>query len=297
MFRRKSFVNTKEKMQCNDKRYNIIWNVKGIISTALTTIAIIYFLTVGENKFIRILKDNFLIVILVLYIMLMYIVNCFRSERLSQFIDKVQKKGTINTLLTSIVLVSMVTTSMTVQSNEIAKQQVEIEDRETAPLLSIKPYRDGYEIVNEKGMASYVTFNSYERYNFQYKGEAYEISLVAIYREQNNQYNLNSDNSRLIFEPKTAVFNKDIAFENLKNYVSEKTGEDIVVSNTRELELGFYDYLNQEHRFYYNEYEEKISLISTDRNTVPTNNITVAIWNVEQLEAQIKYAIDYLIQS
>ena len=69
------------------------------------------------------------------------------------------------------------------------------------------------------------------------------------------------------------------------------------MSNTRELELGFYDYLNQEHRFYYNEYEEKISLISTDRNTVPTNNITVAIWNVEQLEAQIKYAIDYLIQS
>ena len=257
--------------------------------------AIIYFFTAGENKFVKILKDNYLIAILVFYVLVMYMTNFFRSKRLNEFIDIVQKKGTINTLLTTIVMVSMVTISMTVQSNEIAKRQVEIEDRETAPLLRIEPYKDGYEIVNEKGMASYVTFSGYQRYNFMYEGEAYEISLAALYREQNDQYNLGSDGSRLIFEPKTAAIDPDTAFEIFKKYLYEKTGEDIVVSNARVLELGFYDYLNQNHRFEYNEYEDRISLGSTDRNIVPIHNITVSIWDADQLESQIKYAIDYLI--
>ena len=288
-------MNTKEKKQCDEKRHDITWNAVGIIVTALVIMAIIYFFTAGENKFVKILKDNYLIAILVFYVLVMYMTNFFRSKRLNEFIDIVQKKGTINTLLTTIVMVSMVTISMTVQSNEIAKRQVEIEDRETAPLLRIEPYKDGYEIVNEKGMASYVTFSGYQRYNFMYEGEAYEISLATLYREQNDQYNLGSDGSRLIFEPKTAAIDPDTAFEIFKKYLYEKTGEDIVVSNARVLELGFYDYLNQNHRFEYNEYEDRISLGSTDRNIVPIHNITVSIWDADQLESQIKYAIDYLI--
>ena len=101
--------------------------------------------------------------------------------------------------------------------------------------------------------------------------------------------------NRLIFEPETIVIDQHKSFEILKKYLHEKTGEDIVVSDSKELEVSFYDYKNENYTFQYNEYEGKIRLINTHRSIAPSHNITVAVWNEDQVDGQIKYAIDYLI--
>ena len=79
------------------------------------------------------------------------------------------------------------------------------------------------------------------------------------------------------------------------SYLYEKTSEDIVVSDSKELEVSFYDYKNESYTFQYNQYEGKIRLINTRKSIAPSHNITVIIWNEDQLEEQIKYAIEYLI--
>ena len=297
-------VENKEHQLCSDLKQSssknrikaiISYNIKGIIIVALIIAFMVYLFMDKDNKIRQIFAENFLIIILIIYIIFMFIVNFFKCKKVNKIVETVQKKGTINSLLINIFLVSLLTIFLTVQSNENAQRQIEIADRETAPSLRITSYKDNYEIVNEKGMASYVTFNVYEKYNFVYMGEAYEISLATFYQEQEGRLDLTEDCKCLIFEPETVVIDQDKAFEIFNNYLYEKTSEDIVVSDSKELEVSFYDYKNESYTFQYNQYEGKIRLINTRKSIAPSHNITVIIWNEDQLEEQIKYAIEYLI--
>lgn len=241
----------------------IVFNKRGIFITGGIILFIFYLFTNKDDKIRRILSENFFVIILVIYITLMYLVNFFRSKKVDEIVETVQKKGTINSLITNIFLASLLTIFLTVQSNENVQRQIEIADRETAPSLRITSYKDDYEIANEKGMASYVTFGVCERYDFMYMGESYEVSLRTYYQEQNGRLDLNQDCKSLRFEPETAVIDQEKAFEIFKNYLYEKTGDDIVVSDTKELEVSFYDYKNENCTFQYNEYEGKIRLTNT----------------------------------
>lgn len=289
-------METKEKANNDNKKRDFIWNIIGTVITGMIIVILFIFFTHDENTVVKALKDNLLLLILSFYIFLMYIVNFLKSKTVDQLLCNVQKKSKINSLMTSIVLVSLVTIAMTAQTNEIAKRQVEIEDRETAPALSVEPHQNNtYIITNSKGMASYVMFNVYERYNFTYQGEAYEVSLATYYQEQDNQYTLGDEKETLVFEPETTVIDKDKAFDIFQNYLHEKTEEDIVVSNSKELELSFYDYRNQNFCFQYSDYNGEIHLINTNRNSVPLHNITLSVYESNQLDRDIKYAIDYLL--
>lgn len=297
-------VENKEHQLCSDLNQSssknrikaiISYNIKGIIIVALIIAFMVYLFMDKDNKIRQIFAENFLIIILIIYSIFMFIVNFFKCKKVNKIVETVQKKGTINSLLINIFLVSLLTIFLTVQSNENAQRQIEIADRETAPSLRITSYKDNYEIVNEKGMASYVTFNVYEKYNFVYMGEAYEISLATFYQEQEGRLDLTEDCKCLIFEPETVVIDQDKAFEIFNNYLYEKTSEDIVVSDSKELEVSFYDYKNESYTFQYNQYKGKIRLINTRKSIAPSHNITVIIWNEDQLEEQIKYAIEYLI--
>lgn len=137
----------------------------------------IYLFTAKDDKIRQTLSENFFVITSIVYVTRMFIVNFFRSEKVDDIVGTVQKKGTVNSLITNIFLVSLLTIFLTVQSNQNAQRQIEIADRETAPSLRITSYKDNYEIVNKKGMASYVTFNVYERYNFIY-GRIYMKRLV-----------------------------------------------------------------------------------------------------------------------
>ncbi len=294
----------KEQKFCSDLNQNslktriktkLFSNINGIIVLGLIIAFMLYIFIVKESKIRLILSENLLVIILIVYITLMFIVNFFKGEKVDEIVKKVQEKGTINSLITNVFLVSLITIFLAVQSNQNAQRQTEIADRETAPSLRITSHKDNYKIVNEKGMASYVTFNVYEKYNFVYMGEAYEIRLATFYQEQEGRLDLTKDCKRLIFEPETVVIDQDKAFEIFNNYLYEKTSEDIVVSDLKELEVSFYDYKNESYTFQYNQYEGKIRLINTRKSIAPSHNITVIIWNEDQLEEQIKYAIEYLI--
>ena len=48
----------------------------------------------------------------------------------------------------------------------------------------------------------------------------------VIYEEKNGQSNLDESCSRLVFEPTYGEFDRELAFELIRNYVNEKTEEE-----------------------------------------------------------------------
>ena len=279
----------------NCKNIKKIW-IRGLIVMGMVIMLIFLCFGAWDNKIKQILNDNFLAAVLSIYIIFVFVINFSRSEKVEKITEIVQKKGTINSLLTTITLVSLVTISMTTKSNQLYEKQVEIENRETAPALSLTSEDNCYMVENEKGMASYMTFHIYERYNFMYKGEAYEASLLILYQKEDDTSDLTDKNKKVIFESADIEFDREKSFVALKNYLYIKTGENIDISNTRELDLSFYDYKNEGHTFEYHEYEGEIHLVSTEKNDfAPSHNVTVIVRDEAQLEEQIEYAVDCLI--
>lgn len=191
---------------------------------------------------------------------------------------------------------------MTNQTNQIAEKQTRIADRETAPSFSLSTYKEneqkGYILTNEKGMASYVTLGIYESYNFTHNGERYEINLMFFNHEQNNKFNMDDKCNELIFILENYDFNKDDSYQILEKCLSQKIGEEIPISNTRKLELSFFDYKNEKYTFQFNEYSDNIQLVSTSSNFYyPTHNITVSFFSNENLENQMDYAINFVFEN
>lgn len=233
--------------------------------------------------------------IFVIYTLLFVTINFSKSEKVSRIVAILQERGSINSLLTNVFLIAMITLFIACQSNEIAQNQVEIENRESAPAISLTQAGSDYILKNDKGIASYVNFCSYEQYNFIYNGEAYEIRLTTDYKEKDNKLHFNNNCQKLRFEPPNDTFDRDLAFNIICDHLKEKTNEDISPATTRILELNFYDYKNELRVFEYSEYDNKISLSNTNTHYAPDNNITVYIGANDMLDHEITYAIDYLL--
>ena len=125
------------KAHFSDRTKIAVSNIRGIIIIVLIILFMIYLFTAKDNKIRRVLSENFLVIILIIYITLMFIVNFFRSEKVDEIIKTVQRKGNVNSLITNIFLVSLLTIFLSVQSNQNEQRQIEIADRETAPSLRI----------------------------------------------------------------------------------------------------------------------------------------------------------------
>lgn len=194
-------------------------------------------------------------------------------------------------------IVVLITIFISIQSNQIYERQVLIEDRETSPLLSIVAEDTSYIIKKEKGMASYVTFEVYEQYTFMYNGKEYEVNLLLPYDEIGVNLHLNDKNDTLKFKTKNIDFDRDKSYKIFKNYLYSKIDKEIIVSNSRILELGFFDYKNEKLLFKYSDYQDGIRLISTDINNLRfvKNNTTTYIFDEKILGTQIEDAIDFVI--
>lgn len=194
---------------------------------------------------------------------------------------------------------SFITVFPVIQSNQIAQRQVEIENRETSPGLSVSSVEEGdekcYIISNEKGMASNMTFYTYEQFYFTYRGEGYEINLASFYEEKNGQSNLNESCSQLVFEPTYEEFDRELAFELIKNYVNKKTEKEVEVYRTRKMEVGFFDYKNESCRFQYTENNGEISLLSTRQTISREHNYTIYVSDNALLEYSIEQAADFVL--
>ncbi len=240
--------------------------------------------------------QNYIIAtILIIYTLLFIIVNFSKSKGVTHIVAIIQERGSINSLLTNVFLVALITLFIAGQSNQIAQKQIEIENRESAPSINLDRVGQNYTLKNSKGVASYVNFCAYEQFNFIYNDEAYEIKLGTLYEESNNKMHLDDDCHRLCFEPTNNTFDRDLAFDFICSYIREKTGSDIAPAATRVLELSFYDYKNKSQVFEYNEYDENINLVNTEVLYAPEHNITVSIWDGTDLEQGIEYAVDSLL--
>lgn len=208
----------------------------------------------------------------------------------------------INSWLTTVFVVGLIGAVFTFENNQNFEKQVEITNRETAPLFHIEKRKseDGtaleYYLKNDKGIASYITFYKYANFYFRYQNESYRISLFFL-----NTNDIKNDESeqKWIFRPVVQDYDKDRALEMVRTYLGEKTGQELIVSQDISFELGFIDYKNDKFNFYFNEYEDEIKLTKTDDNvyysTYP-HNITTVLRSEEELESTIKNSIDDILQ-
>lgn len=239
-------------------------------------------------------------IIITVYILMFVGLNLNKNERIEFYIKKIEEREKINSLLTTIFLGAMVTIVLTTQTNKVAEQQVRVADRETSPAFKMEIYKDnknsGYKVMNEKGMASYVTLNVYEAYYFKYGGESYNINFAFFNQELNKKMNMNEENPELIFVLEDHGFDRDRTFESVKARVKEKLGDSVIVSNDKYIELSFFDYKNERFTFQFSEYKNEIKLLNTSEKIYPTiYNITMYVYDSNGIEKQIEEAVDFVI--
>lgn len=274
-------------------------NIRNVSIAVFIIIIINYLFRSQDNILEKVSEGETIAIILTVYVILIFMVNFFESDKIEKIVRIIERNGTVNSILTTTLLMSFITVFPVIQSNKIAQRQVEIENREASPGLSISTRGEEdektYEITNEKGMASNVTFHAYEQFYFMYRGEGYEINLASFYEEKNGQSNLDESCSRLVFEPTYGEFDRELAFELIRNYVNEKTEEEVEVYRTRKMEVGFFDYKNESCRFQYTENNGEISLLSTSQTVSREHNYTIYVPDSAILEQSIEQAVAFIL--
>lgn len=94
----------------------------------------------------------------------------------------------------------------------------------------------------------------------------------------------------LDYEVCNTGFDHDEAFKYMNKYIKEKFGNETVVSNTRYIDLNYYDYTNQNYTLRYSGTKNRIENYSVRKgelDTYPEHNCTVAFRENEDTFAVI----------
>ena len=202
--------------------------------------------------------------------------------------------------MTTVFLGSILTVILTVQTNQIDEKQVEISERETSPAFNLTSFvndnEECYRLSNEKGMASYVTLDVEEQYNFLYQGESYKIGIGFFTQEIDDNFNMTNEQRELVFSVEDKGFDEEAAMDILNDYLQEKTNEEIIIYNEKVLKVNFFDYKNDSYTFLFNEYDERIRLSRTASDYYITPNTITAYFNENgNLDNIIKDAVDNVL--
>lgn len=152
-----------------------------------------------------------------------------------------------------------------------------------------------YNIRLENGIAAYVKMRGYEKYTFFHEGKEYDVRFVFLSKEKNGQVNMYDKGATLDYEVCNTGFNHDEAFKYMNKYVKEKFGNETVVSNTRYIDLNYYDYTNQNYTLRYSGTKNRIENYSVRKgelDTYPEHNCTVAFRENEDTFDQVRKLID-----
>lgn len=278
-------------------------NYKNIIIICI--VALILCISKKYNlKDIRVTADSIEILI-ILYIILFISINFSKSIRLNKIVESIEKKEKINSYLNTIflgMLGFLLTLTLTNQTNSIAEQQVSITNRETSPSFQIESYKtgngkeQGYKVISEKGMASYVTLNIYEQYYFNYNGESYEINFSFFNEEQENKANIDEENHALVFLIEDLEFDEEKVYKLLEEYIEEQLDDSVYISNSRYIGLSFFDYKNERFTFRFADYKESIKLVNTgDSMYTRSHNTTMLVREQMDIEKQIQEAVNFVL--
>ena len=244
--------------------------------------------------------NKIIIVVIFIYAVCFLLFNFRKSKRIENVVNKIEKRIHFNKLLTTVFLGSILTVILTVQTNQIDEKQVEISERETSPAFNLTSFvndnEECYRLSNKKGMASYVTLDVEEQYNFLYQGESYKIGIGFFTQEIDDNFNMTNEQRELVFSVEDKGFDEEAAIDILNDYLQEKTNEEIIIYNEKVLKVNFFDYKNDSYTFLFNEYDERIRLSRTASDYYITpNNITAYFNENGNLDNIIKDAVDNVL--
>lgn len=119
-----------------------------------------------------------IVILIVLYFILFFVFNFVNHVTVLRIKDIIKRNMEINSWLTTVFVVGLIGAVFTFENNQNFEKQVEITNRETAPLFHIEKRKseDGtaleYYLKNDKGIASYITFYKYANFYFnEYEDE------------------------------------------------------------------------------------------------------------------------------
>ncbi|WP_251212565.1 hypothetical protein [Adlercreutzia murintestinalis] len=178
-------------------------------------------------------------------------------------------------------------------STNIAQNQMDIANRETAPQLTVSTFEENgskfYEVSNAKGMATYVSLDVREVYHFPYEGENCEVGLLLPVQLNSDTVQLDSQNSSILFQQEYNGFDRDKTYLSLNNYLRTKGIDADMLSRKHEITIEFFDHNNQQQHFVFIEGEDGIALSSTNTyGTIPKRNITSSLWSVSDADATVR---------
>ena len=174
--------------------------------------------------------------------------------------------------------------------NQLAENQLRIENRETAPQIEIRHTglsgdSNIYEVSNRKGMASYVSLQRADRFRFWLNGKDYEITVEYEVVPDGDNVHLDMENSSIRFVQGVCPFDERLLLANMADYIAEKTGEEHPSVNcSHVVTLSFFDCDNQHKEFEFLEEGDNIVLTSTEaRAYYQENNLRTydsPDWNI-----------------
>ncbi|MCB7521156.1 hypothetical protein LIZ64_05330 [[Clostridium] hylemonae] len=229
------------------------------------------------------------IIIIIVFIVLFYLANFSKNTQVIYVKKRIKKNFSINTLLLTTCLFGIL-------SAFFAWQNILISNRDTSPLLHFvkeSGKNENYYLENDKGVVSYVTINKNLTFNFIYENEPYQIRVAV--SNQNDSVEKGCKN-KWYYKPTVLGLNTEDSIGFIKDTLKDKTGEDLIVSGTVDFEVSFFDYKNDKFNFIYTEYDNNITLTSTEGYMhYPEKNITTFLWSEENIESTIESLIDSIL--
>ena len=205
-----------------------------------------------------------------------------------------QKRRVVYAVLGVIMVVSMIR-----NFPQNSRKLQENNDYEASPMFVVNPNnteeKSRYNIQLEKGMAAYVKMRGYEKYTFFHEGKEYDVRFVFLSKEKNGQVNMCDKGVALDYEVCNTGFDHEKALQYMNKYVKESFGNETVVSNTRYIDLNYYDHANQNYTLRYSgnqNFAENYSIRKGELDTYPEHNCTVVFRENEDTSVQVQKLID-----
>lgn len=212
-----------------------------------------------------------------------------KSQRAQKLEDALESRKSIINAVALITLAIGVNLAIGAWGNMLSQEQVKIEEREAAPLLTISEGKgdstNTFTVENQKGFASYLTLSVIERYTFFCNGESHEINVK--FETEPERYALSiSKGESISFIQDAKRFDSGEIRAALIFYLSQEYNVDAYVSTERHAELSFRDYDNSVATLDYLESNGTYRPITTDHRYIPEKNATYTYSN-EGTEWQI----------
>ena len=196
-----------------------------------------------------------------------------RAEKLEKALES--RKNTVNAI-TLITLALGVNLAIGIWGNSLSQKQIDIEEREAAPLLKVgvahNESSNTYTIENQKGIASYLSLSVAERYTFYWDGETREINVTFETQPKQNLLSISKGES-ISFDQETYDFDADEMEAALGFYLKEVYEADAPISRSRNIELSLRDNNNSPVTLYYLETDDDFELSRTDYRHIPEKNV------------------------